>query len=255
MVHTDYQRFCKALIACAELHGRTLSEGALTLWWRALEAYPIEHIERAFFAAIRDPESGRYMPKPADIIRAIEGYSADDGRPGAEEAWSIAAQAFDESATVVWTPEIAQAFGIARPILRDLGDEVGARMAFKEAYTRIVAELRRRGETPAWSATLGFDVDARAMAIREAVERGRLPASELVALPAPKDDVSTIVMLSAACSGDSLAAREAKKALAGLRSTAPNEPAIDANAADAQMRETSKRIDEAMQAVRRGTLQ
>ncbi len=70
-----------------------------------------------------------------DIIERIPGSGVEDGRPGPEEAWSLCPK--DDELSVVWTPEMAQAFGAARPILLS-GDAVGARMAFREVYSRLL---------------------------------------------------------------------------------------------------------------------
>lgn len=77
MRRDDFNRFGLAVSACAELYGKTVSEGALTLWWQALEDFDIEAVERAFRAAVKDPDSGQFMPRPADIARKIGGTQAD----------------------------------------------------------------------------------------------------------------------------------------------------------------------------------
>lgn len=73
----DFDRFSLALSACSELYGRTISEGAMSLWWAALERFDIEQVERAFRATVEDPDGGQFMPKPADLIRRIVGTQAD----------------------------------------------------------------------------------------------------------------------------------------------------------------------------------
>lgn len=165
-------------------NGQTLSPTARAMFFRALRAHTIAEVRAAFDAHVRDPQRGRFMPLPADLIAQIQGAAADDGRPGAEEAWAIAMRAQDEADTVVWTEEIAQARGIAQPIL-DAGDEVGARMAFKEAYGRIVERARQEGRSPAWSASLGFDPQLRHVAIEAAAASGRLLQSDAYQLSAP----------------------------------------------------------------------
>lgn len=77
MRREDFRRFGMALSACAELYGRTVSEGAMSLWWQALERFDIEAVEQAFRQAVESPDSGQFMPKPADLIRRLEGTSAD----------------------------------------------------------------------------------------------------------------------------------------------------------------------------------
>src|SRR5207249_11975278 len=63
-----------------------------------------------------------------------------DGRPGPEEAW---AGLPEERGALggVWTEEMENAFGVARSLLQDR-DEIGARMAFKGVYPKLVGAAR-----------------------------------------------------------------------------------------------------------------
>lgn len=73
----DLKRFADTMLAMCELYGKDLSKPALALWWELLADYPIEDVERGVRACMRSPDHGQFMPKPADVIRAIEGTSAD----------------------------------------------------------------------------------------------------------------------------------------------------------------------------------
>jgi hypothetical protein len=194
MRDNDLKPFTELLDAtCGLLSRGAYSPSAINtaLWFRALQPYTLDHVRVGFDAHVRDPQRGRFVPTPADIIAQIEGVAATDGRPGAEEAWAIALRSRDEADTVVWTREIAQAIGIARPIL-DLGDEVGARMAFREAYGRLVDEARKARAPASWEVSLGFDPKRRDEAVRAAVAEGRLPAEELPALEGPAVPLLTL---------------------------------------------------------------
>ncbi len=151
--------------------------GQKTMFFRALADFTIFQVRSGFDAHVKDPTRGKFPPLPADIIAQIEARSVEDGRPGPEEAWAIARQASDENVTIVWTEEIAQAWGIALPVLNS-GDDVGARMAFKEAYARILTEARRAARPTAWAATLGHDPAQREVAIAKAEAAGLLPKPE-----------------------------------------------------------------------------
>ena len=164
---------------------KPLTEGQVAMFFRSCAAYSLEHVRAALDAHVRDPQRGRFPPVPADVIAQLQAAAEDDGRPGPEEAWAIARRATDEAATVVWTAEMSQAWAVAIPLL-GARDDVGARMAFREAYQRLVAEARDAGTPPRWSASLGWDEQQRAQAIGQAVQLGYLPREELLALPAPK---------------------------------------------------------------------
>lgn len=167
------------------------SDESTALVFNALRRYSLATVRAAFDAHVSDPKRGKFPPVPADLIAQIDAHLADDGRLGAEEAWALAVRAQDERETVVWTAEIAQAFNAARPVL-DRGDDVGARMAFREAYGRIVAAARADMAPVRWQATLGHDLERRQLAIEAAVAAGRLvdittgAASDVLQLPGPR---------------------------------------------------------------------
>lgn len=188
MRECDYDDFAAMLDAVYSLHNKTLNSVARGLFFRAMSNFSLADFRRALDAHVCDPHRGQYAPKPADLIAQLDASLAADDRPGAEEAWALALTSRDEAATVVWTEETAQAFAICRPVL-ETGDEVGARMAFKDAYNRLVLAARRAGRLPQWRASLGWDMAQRESVLTRALEQQRLPAPQArVLLPAPAQD-------------------------------------------------------------------
>lgn len=166
----------QAVAVTAELCGRTFSEPAARVFVDDLGAYP----EPAVMAALRRcRREVRGVLTVQDVVSRLE-----DGRPGAEEAWALLPKS--EAESVVWSTEMAEALRLAQPLLDD-GDRVGARMAFKEAYARLVAAARDAGVPVRWTASLGHEPRGRAAAVLQAVELGRLPAAHAQQyLPAPE---------------------------------------------------------------------
>lgn len=152
---------------------------ASALWFRALVAYDIAAVRAGFDGHIRDTNRGRFAPTPADIIAKI---NARDGRPSSDEAWAIAVKGADESASVTWNDDIAEAWGIALPVW-NTGDEVGARMAFKDAYNRITRD--RQGTPVRWWASLGNDPTQREASVQQGVAAGFLTHEAALMLQAP----------------------------------------------------------------------
>jgi len=83
----------------------------------------------------------------------------------------------DEQESVVWTEEMAHAWGIAQPFL-DQGDAAAARGAFRKAYEKAVLDARIHGKAPRWTPSLGLDVAGRELALREALKKGRTTAAQ-----------------------------------------------------------------------------
>lgn len=173
----ESERFIAMLTKTMAAYGKPLPEAEfLDAWTDTLAHYPLQVIRQAFAAYCT--EEDRYAPIPAAIAKRCK---LMDGRPGAEEAWAIALASRDEADTVVWTAEIAEAFGVCATILNS-GDEVGARMAFKEAYTRLVTAARGARKPAHWSVSLGWDMRKREAAVTKAANAGLLPAPQVRAL-------------------------------------------------------------------------
>lgn len=180
----------KQLAATAELLGQTLSPVAVELMTGDLEHYPRDALAAAL-KRIRTEHTGKLTPKA--IIEAID---AAMGRPGANEAWATALSALDERNTVVWTEEMAQAWEVARPVIVG-GDEIGGRMAFKDAYERLVRAAREERRTPTVTVSMGWDAELRAAGVEKAVKLGYMPQSEAAAyLPAPKSMIDPLLLLT-----------------------------------------------------------
>lgn len=157
----------EAVAVTLELTGTSLSEVAARIMAEDLARYPEQQVMGALTRCRRELK-GRLTI--ADVISRL-----DDGRPGVEEAWAILPK--DEYATVVWTAEMARASEVTHDLL-DRGDDVGARMAFKEAYTKLCQEARDRCEPVSWSASLGWDILGREGVLTAAVASGRLTQSQ-----------------------------------------------------------------------------
>lgn len=172
--------------ACEALGKPAKSFSAKQVFLDILGGYGIKNLRGAVFAHLSDPERGRFVPTPADLKAQIDIAMQKDGRPTADEAWSIAVQLDDERATVVNNDEIAQAWGVACEIMPD---RVGARMAFRSAYDRLVSESRAAGRPVNWFASIGFDVQGREGPLMEGVRKGLLLESQVrPLLPNPVDE-------------------------------------------------------------------
>jgi hypothetical protein len=71
--HDAKKRMAACLTAAAEIYGRQVSEAVAQLWCRALSRFDSDTVESAFARHLQDADRGRFMPTPADIIRAIDG--------------------------------------------------------------------------------------------------------------------------------------------------------------------------------------
>lgn len=177
---SEKSEFVRLLTATMGAYGKPLPEaGILAAWWAELSLFPLRVVAAAF--AAYKVEDGKFAPLPAGIAQRCV---LMDGRPGVEEAWAIALTSRDEAETIVWTQEMAEAFALCSPLLNG-GDSVGARMAFKDVYTRLVASARLNRNPVRWSPSLGWDKEKRITVLERAVKVGLLPAPSVAGLLPP----------------------------------------------------------------------
>lgn len=156
------KRLIEALAVAAEITGTDMSPGAAKVMVADLSQYPEIQVLKALERCRREVKGRLTL---ADILGRLE-----DGRPGPEEAWSMLPRS--ESATVVWTDEMAEAYGVASPLM---DDPVAARVAFLEKYRALVRQARDDRKPVKWTPSLGTDKGARDSVLEDAVQRGRLP--------------------------------------------------------------------------------
>ncbi len=178
----------ETLQAVAKIYGRELTKEAVALYLLDLSSYSEEQVLTSLQRCRK--ELGRF-PLISDVIDRIPGEF-----PSADEAWSLIPTTEEQS--TFWTEEIALVYGDVRDLLQR--DEVGARMAFREIYTRMVGEARASGKMPKWMPSFGTDPQQRQVAVEIALTRKRItqedaqrllpvsvPSSKRIQLEAPKD--------------------------------------------------------------------
>ena len=179
------------LAATAELLDKAISPVAVEMMAGDPEHYP-RAVLAAALSRVRTKHTGKLTTKAV-----IDRIDAVMGRPDANEAWATALQALDERNTVVWMQEMAQAWEVARPLVKG-GDEIGGRMTFRDAYERLVRTAREERRVPVPFVSLGQESDLRAVGIEKAVKLGYLsPGEAALYLPAPKTSVIDPLLLLA----------------------------------------------------------
>lgn len=169
----DRKEFNTLLITAMAVYERQITAALGDLFFAALGQYSMDQVRDAMARHLQDPADGKFSPKPADLIRQIEGARSQDKRPGKDQAWSIALRSLDDNETVTVTPEILTALDTARPLL-EMRDKVAARMAFVEVYEKLVASKRAAGVPMESTVSFGDDKSRRQIAIEDDMRRGML---------------------------------------------------------------------------------
>ena len=78
MRDTDFSEFCETLMVTSEVFGKPMSDAAMNFWWTLFKDFELADFSRAMALHVTNTDKGgTFMPKPADIIRLIEGANVD----------------------------------------------------------------------------------------------------------------------------------------------------------------------------------
>jgi hypothetical protein len=77
MQAADRAKFQALLTDALAFYRQDVSKFALSVWWAACEGFDLEQIRKALTAHAMDPDRGQFAPKPADIVRVLQGTHAD----------------------------------------------------------------------------------------------------------------------------------------------------------------------------------
>jgi hypothetical protein len=77
MKPTDRKAFQSLLTDAMAFYRQDVSTFALSVWWEACSGFEMEQVTKAFTAHAMDPERGQFAPKPADVVRLLQGTHVD----------------------------------------------------------------------------------------------------------------------------------------------------------------------------------
>ena len=80
----DMEAFDQIWTEAHEVYGRKPEPRVVYMVFQALISFPLKDIERALCRHLTNPDTGQYPPKPADIVRLIQGSS----QTTSGEAWA-----------------------------------------------------------------------------------------------------------------------------------------------------------------------
>ena len=114
MQSTDFEQFSATITGVYQFYGKEASSFALDVWWQAMRGYDLVAVKDALGRHAMNPDTGQFLPKPADVVRMIDGGTADS----ALVAWSK----FDRAVRSVG-PYMSVAFDdkIIHRVIEDMG--------------------------------------------------------------------------------------------------------------------------------------
>lgn len=77
MKSSEKSAFADLLTDAMAFYRQSLSPFALSVWWQACEGYELEQVTKAITKHAMDPDRGQFPPKPADLVRMLQGTNSD----------------------------------------------------------------------------------------------------------------------------------------------------------------------------------
>ena len=157
-------KLIKAVAVTAELLGTELSDVAAEVMCSDLSAYPLDQV---LASLVRCRKEIKTRLTTADVIERL-----DDGRPLPDVAWAMIPK--NEEDSVVWSDEMAEAYGACYSLFYEGVNNIQARMAFIQRYKQLVSDSRDQCKPVHWEPSFGFDKASRDHAVCAAVDQGRI---------------------------------------------------------------------------------
>lgn len=77
MKPSERESFAQLITDVMAFYKQDVSPFALSVWWQACAAFDMDQVRKALTAHAMDPERGQFAPKPADLVRALQGTATD----------------------------------------------------------------------------------------------------------------------------------------------------------------------------------
>jgi hypothetical protein len=137
MRHEDFEAFRDGISGVYAFYGKDVSAFALDVWWNALKPFDLSAVRDAFNRHLMNPDSGQYLPKPADITRMLGGTTQD----AALVAWSKVDRAVRHIGTYA---DVVFDDPIIHRVLHDMGGWIGLGMKAETEWPFVAREFDNR---------------------------------------------------------------------------------------------------------------
>ena len=137
MQPNDFTAFRELLAGVHDFYTKDLSEFALSVWWEALKPFDYQAVSQAMSRHITNPDTGQYMPKPADVVRLFGGRTQDR----ALMAWAKV----DRAVRSVGTYEsVAFDDPLIHRVIHEMGGWVGIGQKSEDEWPFVAKEFENR---------------------------------------------------------------------------------------------------------------
>ena len=154
MKSEDFEKFQQGLTGVYAFYDKEINDFALDLWWNSLKQFDLPAIIQAFNRHVVNTESGKWLPKPADIIRMLQGSTQDV----ALIAWAKVDKAVRHKGTYV---DVVFDDPVIHRVLHDMGGWIALGQKNEDEWPFVAREFenryrgfRERSEIPEYPSVL-----------------------------------------------------------------------------------------------------
>lgn len=133
----EFQKFHDGINGVMSFYGKSVSSFALDVWWTALKGYDLAAVVGAFNRHLANPDSGQFAPKPADIIKMLQGSTQDS----ALRAWAKVDQAVRRVGPY---QDVVFDDPIIHRVIQDMGGWIGMGSKGEDEWPFVAKEFENR---------------------------------------------------------------------------------------------------------------
>jgi hypothetical protein len=157
----DFDDFSESWATACESAGKPPTAAGIQFAFDVLREYALRDVQRALIAHARDPDRGQYAPKPADVVRLIDG--------GTEELALIAWAKVDKAVRSVGTyATVVFDDAMIHRVIADMCGWVGLGQKTEDDWPFVAREFEKRYRAYALRRNAG-DYPARLAGLCDAV--------------------------------------------------------------------------------------
>ena len=133
----QFQKFHDGISGVMSFYGKGVSTFQLDVWWNALKGYELDAVSDAFNRHLANPDVGQFAPKPADIIRMLQGSTQDS----ALRAWAKVDKAVRQVGTY---EDVVFDDAIIHRVITDMGGWIGFGSKGDDEWPFVAKEFENR---------------------------------------------------------------------------------------------------------------
>ncbi len=137
MQTNHFQKFHDGVVGVMGFYGKSVSTFALDVWWTALKGHDLAAIVTAFNRHLANTDSGQYPPKPADILKMLQGSTQDS----ALRAWAKVDQAVRQVGSYT---DVVFDDPLIHRVLQDMGGWIGINAKSEDDWPFVAKEFESR---------------------------------------------------------------------------------------------------------------